>query len=606
MDDTADETPRPPAGPPKVLPRIQYKPPEPEPQPSLDPELDEEAEDETGEIPLGEASSAARPAKRAPSPPGAGGPKRPSPVANPPKSAPRSSAQPSTSRGRAAPIEVKPAKPKAVNPSRGITSDIDKTGKLVEATPEGETHEGRRRVRMMVGAAAGAVLLISGIVVWRSLRSDDIVIEAGSGPPPETASAGPIPRVKTSPAVLKAEAQRLLTDARSLEKAGKMKAAVAKVEKVIASYAETPSAAIALAARERNRQGLPLFVDGAAVVATKSDAKDEPEPEADPPAADVVAAQPPVKLGSPREVMPAATAVAPSIRVEPRRPTGVALPRADVAARGLPQGFRARAEAGVHPSGWPLEIVGERDGATLVLVPGDRFIQGRDDGRPEERPAHAVRLGTFYVDQHEVTARQFAAFRPASGAADDRPCVNVSLNDARAYAQWAGKSLPTEAQWEMAARATDARIHPWGNAAPSWERKRAPKQIDPVMSFPGDMSPYGAFDLAGNAWEWTGDWFDTKYYAMLKGQSVANPTGPVRGVGRLPDVVIKGGSANWDGSWRSGMKPEAKLPYLGFRCVLNVDAAVPAGDAPAASGRAPVAPGRAPVPTATPPGTVPF
>ena len=604
MDDTADETTRPPAGPPKFLPRIQYKPPEPELKPSPDPdqELDGEADDDTGEIPLGEASPAAKPARREPSPPRAGatsGPKRPSPVATPAKSTPRASAQSSSSRERSAPIEVKPAKPKATNPSRGITSDIDKTGKLVEATPEGETYEGRRRVRMMVGAAAGAVLLISGIVVWRALRSDDVGVEAGSLPPPENASAGPIPREKPSPAVLKAEAQRLLTDARSLEKAGKTKEAVAKVDKVIASYAETPSAPIAIAARERNRQGLPLFVEGAAVVATKTDAKDDPEPEASPPEADVVVAQPPIKLGSPRAVMPPATNAPPTIRVEPRRPTGVALPRADVAARGLPQGFHARAEAGVHPSGWPLEIVGERDGATLVLVPGDRFIQGRDDGRPEERPAHAVRLSTFYVDQHEVTARQFAAFRPGAGAGDDRPCVNVTLNDARSYTQWAGKSLPTEAQWEMAARATDARIHPWGNAAASWERKRAPKQIDPVMSFPSDLSPYGAFDLAGNAWEWTSDWFDTKYYTLLKGQTVANPTGPVRGVGRLPDAVIKGGSTNWDGSWRSGMKPEAKLPYLGFRCVLNVNDAAPMGVAP-------VVPGRAPAPTTIPPGTVPF
>lgn len=600
MDDPADETTRPPAGSPKFLPRIQYKPPDPDPALDPVPELDEQAEDERGEIALGEVPLAAKTPKREPSPPRAGatgGPKRPSADARPAKSV--AQAPPSSSRERSAAIAPKPSKEKAANPSRGGTSDIDKTGKLIEATPEGETFEGRRRVRMMIGAAAGAVVLISGIVVWRSLRSDEIVVEAGPAPTPENASAGPILREKPPPAVLQAEAQRLLADARSLERAGKKKEAVAKVEKVISAYAETPSAPIAIAARERNHQGLPLFVEGAAVVATKTDAKDDPEPESDTPAADVVVAKPPVRIGSPREVMPAATSARSAIQAEPRRPTGVALPRAAIVARVLPQGFRARPEAGVHTSGWPLEIVGERDGATLVLVPGDRFIQGRDDGRPEERPAHAVRLSTFYVDQHEVTARQFAAFRPASGGGDDRPCVSVPLNDARAYAQWAGKSLPTEAQWEMAARATDARIHPWGNAVAAWERKRAPKQIDPVMSFPSDLSPYGAFDLAGNAWEWTSDWFDTKYYGMLKGQDVANPTGPIRGVGRLPEVVIKGGSTNWDGSWRSGMKPDAKLPYLGFRCVLNVDGAAPMGASP-------VVPGAAPAPATTPPGTVPF
>ena len=489
-------------------------------------------------------------------------------------------------------------KPKAGNPLRAVASSLDAPAKLVEQTPELETFDGRRRIRLMVGGVAGAALFVSLIVVWRSLRSDDVVIDAPAGPLPENSAMGPKPRELPSPDVMKAEAQRLLTEARSLEKAGKAKEALAKVQRVISAYPETPSAPIAVAARERNRQGLPLFVDGAAVVATKATGNDEPEPEADPPAAEVVAASPPVKIGvAPGEFMPAPTGASSVAQSEPRRITGVALPRAAVAARALPAGFRARPEAGVHPSGWPLEIVGERDGATLVLVPGDRFIQGRDDGRPEERPAHPVRLNTYYVDQHEVTARQFAAFRPGQGAADDRPCVGVSLNDARAYAQWAGKSLPTEAQWEMAARATDARIHPWGNAAPAWVRKRAPKQIDPVMSFPSDLSPYGAFDLAGNAWEWTTDWFDTKYYGMLKGQNVANPTGPIRGVGRIPEVVIKGGSANWDGSWRSGMRPDAKLPYLGFRCVLNVDGA-PAGVVP-------VAPGAVPAPS-TPAGTIPF
>lgn len=261
----------------------------------------------------------------------------------------------------------------------------------------------------------------------------------------------------------------------------------------------------------------------------------------------------------------------------------------------------------MHPSGWPLEITCDRDGSSMVLVPGGPFLQGNDRGAAAERPEHQATLATFYVDQHEVTNHQFhglfkpnagpatatATPRPPAGSAaetppdDLRPVVQVDLEDARAYASWAGKALPTEAQWEKAARGSDGRPFPWGPDAPRWSSPRKPRQIDPVASFPNDLSPFGAFDMAGNAWEWTADFFDTRYYQQFRDAPAVDPAGPARSRGKFSEVTVKGGSAAWDVPWRSGMRPGAKLPYLGFRCVLQVEP-----NAPPLPAQAPRGPGK--------------
>jgi formylglycine-generating enzyme required for sulfatase activity len=186
-----------------------------------------------------------------------------------------------------------------------------------------------------------------------------------------------------------------------------------------------------------------------------------------------------------------------------------------------------------------------------------------------------------------VTERQFSLFLRATGRRDarggesaeetagddrgDRPAVRLNLDEARAFAAWSGKSLPTEAQWEKAARASDGRLYPWGNDKPQWDRPRAPRQIDPVCSFARDLSPYGAFDMSGNAWEWTDDWFEARAYQGRRAQAPVDPSGPAKPAGRIPEVCVRGGSAQWDVPWRSGMRPEARLPYLGFRGVLVVE-----------------------------------
>lgn len=256
-------------------------------------------------------------------------------------------------------------------------------------------------------------------------------------------------------------------------------------------------------------------------------------------------------------------------------------------ARKLPPGFRAKLEAGVHESGWPMVIVGERDKAIMVLVPGGTFTMGIDRGEPMAGPAHFVQLSTYYIDQHEVTKRQFRTFlddtkyrgQPPGkwstdpkllAMPDDAPAVAVSYQDAEEYALWAHKRLPSEAQWEMAARSVDGRRSPWGDEPPRWSRPRKLQQIDPVMSFPEDVSPFGVFDMGGNAVEWVRDWYDPAYYHKLRDKTTLDPTGPPnrrQGIQR----VVKGDSRDWLMFARHGMDSDRRLPYLGFRCSLAVE-----------------------------------
>jgi formylglycine-generating enzyme required for sulfatase activity len=284
-------------------------------------------------------------------------------------------------------------------------------------------------------------------------------------------------------------------------------------------------------------------------------------------------------------------------------------PRLAAAARPLPPGFQPNLEAGVHDSGWPLVIVGDRDGAPMVLVPGGTFTMGNDEGQAAERPAHQVRLSTYYIDQHEVTNRQFRLFlhethyrgQPpgkwltdvaARAEPDNLPVVRVNFHDAEAFSNWAGKQLPTEAQWEMAARSTDGRRYPWGDGSAKWSQPRTARQIDPVMSFPEDRSAYGVFDMAGNVEEWTRDWFDSRYYQSFSRQMADNPVGP-KTRPRSLQVAIRGAAKNWSVTHREGVPHDKRLATLGFRCVLAVEGA---GSAPTAAAPPSPAGARQPVP----------
>jgi formylglycine-generating enzyme required for sulfatase activity len=289
------------------------------------------------------------------------------------------------------------------------------------------------------------------------------------------------------------------------------------------------------------------------------------------------------------------------------------------AARMLPPGFRAKVEDGVHESGWPQVIVGERDSAPMVLVPGATFTMGSDAGRPDDGPSHQVRLSTYYIDQHEVTNRQFRSFLQEAryhgqppgkwltdeklrSMPDDSPAVYVSYHDAEAYSLWALKRLPTEAQWELAARSVDGRRYPWGDQPIRWTHPRKYLQVDIVSSFPQDVSPYGVFDMAGNVHEWVRDWYDPRFFHRLRDKTTEDPDGPPtkrQGIQRS----VRGASKDWLVYDRIGVNADRRLPYLGFRCSLAVEGGeasaniVPRSDKPE---------GPIPATNAPDPGVIPF
>ena len=485
-------------------------------------------------------------------------------------------------------------------PSRKARAKAKADGKSLE-TPSLETYEGRRAVRIAVGFVAAGLVALFGYFLYRAAGGggEDVyeVVEDPSLGPSLTAP---------NAAKLELEARQMFQQARLAATTGNTEGAVSLLEKLVKTYASTASAKDAQAALARPPRGLPLFVDGDAVVAEEAKPPPAPEPAPAPP---IVEANPPPSDPTPGQGEVALTM--PATPAEPRQPEGSTLASTgEQPSKPLPKGFRPRPEAGVHASGWPLEIVGDRDGATMVLVPGGTFTMGRDDGPSDEAPAHQVTLSTYYIDQHEVTVRQFDRFRLESDPTEveprssseptpaeddpDRPVVRVTAREAVYYARWAAKSLPTEAQWEMAARTPDGRITPWGPGPPPWTQAREPKQIDRVMAVPGDLSPYGAYDLAGNAWEWTSDWYDSTYYRQFRNATASDPTGPSTSRSRPPQLTIKGGSSDRLSSWREPTKVDTRLPYLGFRCALSVDRPIDSGPAPAGGGQA--APRRGVVP----------
>ena len=221
---------------------------------------------------------------------------------------------------------------------------------------------------------------------------------------------------------------------------------------------------------------------------------------------------------------------------------------------------------------------------SMVLVPAGEFTMGSSKGDPDEQPVRKVYVDAFFIDKHQMSVGKYGAFLDATAheaPADwdimnksmhqKRPVVNVDWADADAYCKWAGKRLPTEAEWEKAARGTDGRIYPWGNELPTDFHANMKKEVwnnhvvlTPVGMYEGGKSPYGVYDMAGNVWEWVNDWYSQDYY---KAGPLRNPTGPPKGDYK----VVRGGS------WGSSPKDlrstdrESRLPSFGslgtgFRC----------------------------------------
>ena len=230
----------------------------------------------------------------------------------------------------------------------------------------------------------------------------------------------------------------------------------------------------------------------------------------------------------------------------------------------------------------PAAIIGH-DGAPMVLVPAGEFPMGSDQGDDDEQPIHRVLLDSYYLDTFEVTNGRFAKFveaiqsEPPWGFADqetpvihaDHPVRWVNWLDAWGYCLWAGKRLPTEAEWEKAARGTDGRVYPWGNDPPTaahavFGLTEGAEPVLPIGTRDQGKSPYGVHDLAGNLYEWVTDWYDDAFYTS---HPISNPRGPVEGTAK----VQRGGSYTntpyrLRASFRTKDDPTEHDPHVGFRC----------------------------------------
>ena len=237
------------------------------------------------------------------------------------------------------------------------------------------------------------------------------------------------------------------------------------------------------------------------------------------------------------------------------------------------------------PVSVPQPIIKLND-SSMVLVPAGEFWMGCNAQvdkhcSNDEKPYHKVYLDAYEIDKFDVTQGQYnecvsagrcKANKPENGfTGPDQPVVMVNWEDANIYCQWAGKRLPTEAEWEKAARGTDGRIYPWGNDIDSSKAnfgKVKKGTTTPVGQYPSGASPYGALDMAGNVWNWVADWYDESYY---KKSPDHNPQGPARGQYR----VIRGGSWYNQGvylraSYRSNYNPSYRSDLtFGFRCARN-------------------------------------
>lgn len=246
---------------------------------------------------------------------------------------------------------------------------------------------------------------------------------------------------------------------------------------------------------------------------------------------------------------------------------------------------------GSTKAGQPVRRPGGSLSFDMALIPAGEFPMGSDEGDTDERPVHRIVLDAYAIDRYEVTNGQYEAFMEATGhrrplywgdarfSGSDRPVIGVSWDDADAYCRWAEKRLPTEAEWEKAARGVEGETYPWGDTFDgkrlNWrghaDYARDPDpHIDgyaftaPAGSYPTGASSYGVHDMLGNVWEWCADWYDEGFY---KQSPPRNPKGPPDGRSR----VLRGGAwIDYRSSVRSANRmrafPSLRHMDIGFRC----------------------------------------
>lgn len=252
--------------------------------------------------------------------------------------------------------------------------------------------------------------------------------------------------------------------------------------------------------------------------------------------------------------------------------------------------YAAKAESAVVKPDLQLD---DKEMVSMVLIPAGPFTMGREDASPDERPTRRVFLAAFYIDRYEVTVADYAKFLKSEGVDppllwqearrgqnQEKPVLGVDWYDAAEYCRWVNKRLPTEAEWEKAARGIDGRIYPWGNDPPTnvyanfgHETATGYTAVAKGGSFEKGQSPYGIYDLAGNVWEWVADRYDEHYYQHSPER---NPRGPTTG----PLRVVRGGAWNSPPAIIPAANRNANLPSVrrsdvGFRCAKDAPGVPP-------------------------------
>lgn len=268
--------------------------------------------------------------------------------------------------------------------------------------------------------------------------------------------------------------------------------------------------------------------------------------------------------------------------------TSVATPANRGTARqgfSLPKGFVALTNSGYSEDGLPLRIQCEKSGTTMALVPAGVGKMGTNEGPSDCQPEFSLYLDAFYMDVFEVTVGHFENYRqdqkekkkpipPTTNptAPSRTPVLGVPFGMAQSYARWLSMELPTEAEFEKAARGPNSLRTPWGDGRAVWPVARTPETLTVTGAFANDRSPYGIYDLAGNAREWCSDLFSDHAHreaVASSNQTPRNWAGPKK-VSNVNLRVVKGNAPDWSAWGRQSRDIGKSFPDVGFRCVLKI------------------------------------